>query len=530
MQILSWNNKLLIDDLDISQRRELKRSSVGGDFSKPTVALPDTVVNRLLLDMNPQPLLKYTNVVDPESATRINVKARDYQVKDIMYMLQHKYILNRNKPGYGKTFESIEYCRLLNLKRILVVCPKSVCLQWRCQFEEWWPEVAPYVKVWGAGPLSGERSIFVTNYEQLTPVNISKDKRKKELIPTQVWQQCKQWSWDIIIVDESHRIKNPHAQITGALEGLPSQRRMLLTGTPILKHPDDLWSQLHFLHSRVCGDNYWDFTNRFCEVEEDDFGRKPLGLTPSENAKKLLQKVLSLISVGGQNQNVTLGTNLIEVPIQMTPEQRKLYYDVVRLSLDELEKVGVTVKNAMDQIIKQQQITTNVEKFLKGKTRNPKFDWVADWLEDNEDEKIVVFSKFAETVKALVENLQKRKIKCATYIGEMKGDEREHAKQMFIANHDVRVIAGTIGAMGTGVDGLQKVCNNVVFMDLDWSPGLNEQAWKRVERSGQQGVTNVWILHADKTIDRYVDKVQGKKADDIREVFENVRSGLGSGE
>ena len=526
MQTKCLNDKILVSGLTNQEKMRLRRLAVNFAVKDGNLILEDNIYNRLLLSLDISAIFRDISAVN----TDMNVCAREYQKRDISQILESKFALNRNKPGYGKTFESIEWCRLKNLKRILIVCPKSVVLQWKTQFEKWWPDVAPYVTMWGDGPEKAETIIYVTNYEQLTPKNVApKGSKKKTLMYPQVWYKCKQWVWDVIICDESHRIKSANAQITLALKQLPSVRRLALTGTPILSRPDDLWSQLHFLDEKLSGKSYWAFVNRFCEVEEDNFGRKPKGLTPSEGAKELLAQALAAISVGGDNHQVTEGKNFIPIEIHMDTAQKRLYQSIVNLALDELEEQGVTVKNAMDQIIKQQQVTTNCCKFPTCKV-NPKFEWLRDWLEDNEGEKVVVYSKYAETIKALSEYLTQKKIKNCLYIGDMSGTSRTASKDKFVQHPEIRVMLGTIGALGTGVDGLQHVCRNVVFLDRDYTPGLNEQAEDRVNRSGQVGMTNIWILHARNSIDQHVEGIQSKKAEDIKEVFERVRDCIRSGE
>lgn len=540
MRIQQLNKKLILSDLSNPEKLAVRRTCVNVKASGTTIVLDDNLFNRMYLGYKPEAFYEEESYVGEDE---LNPLLRDYQRADVLSMLKLKNVLNRNKPGYGKTFEAIEYCRLKGFKNILVICPKSVVTQWKYQFEQWWPNVEPTL---ASGGMGAEGGICITNYEQLTPRNVApKGSRRKVLQPSQLWLKCKARVWDIIILDESHRIKNAQAQITIAIKDLPSMHRMCLTGTPILGHPDDLWSQLHFLDPRWSGGNLWAFVDRFCEIEETHWGRKPIGLTPSKNAQELLAKVLATISVGGENHKVTQGKNFIEIKLPMDTAQRNLYKDIVNLSLDNLEEKGVTVKNAMDQIIKQQQVTTNCTKF-QGCKHNPKFEWLRDWLEDNEGERLVVFTKFAETAKALQEFFTKSKIKSVLYIGEMSGTERLKAVKSFVqplregaekalkGNAAPVVIIGTIGALGTGVDGLQHVCSNVVFLDRDWTPGINEQAEDRVNRSGQVGMTNVWILNMEKSIDEYVDKIQGKKAEDIEEVFRRVAesksNGAGSGQ
>lgn len=529
MQIRQLDNKLIIVEATNQEKIFIRRSCINIKTSGGIIYVDDNLVNRLALGYKPEEFYEKSR---NKKVSEFHPKLREYQLKDVQKMLSLQNILNRNKPGYGKTFETVEYCRLCNLSKILIICPKTVIPQWKKQFTTWWPEVEPTVQIGGKGPERGSRVIYVTNYEQLTPRCVGHQGRKKILQPTQVWQKCKQWSWDLIVLDESHRIKSASAQITQAIKDLPSKQRMCLTGTPILGHPNDLWSQLHFLDPHWAGNNYYCFTEKFCEMEDNGFGKRPIGLTPSENAQNLLAKLLACISVGGDNQDVTKGKNYISIELPMTIAQRNLYKDIVNLSLDNLEEKGITVKNAMDQIIKQQQVTTNCCKFPDaGCKTNPKFDWVKDWLEDNEGEPLVVFTKFAEVAQALSEYLTKSKIKNVIFIGKMSGSERQVAKDMFVQHSaDCRVLIGTIGALGTGTDGLQYVCSNVVFLDRDWTPGLNQQAEDRVNRSGAKGMTNVWILSMEKSIDSYVEGIQSKKAQDIEEVFKRVSNSIRSGE
>lgn len=547
MQTRLYLNKIHVWDLTNQEKMYLRRNGVNVSVKNGTFIMEDNIYNRALLSLDMSEISRDIS----EFNTDVNVKSRDYQTRDITRSLSSKYVLNVNKPGYGKTFEAIEYCRLKNLKRILVVAPKSVVAQWQEQFNEWWPEVADSVMIFGNGPKRAQRSIYITNYEQFGfhrkrgsrsqgCNNGGGAKKKEELVPSPVWVRCKEWVWDVIILDESHRIKSPKALTTLAIKQLPSARRMCLTGTPILRKPDDLWSQLQFLDEKLSGGSYWAFAERFCEIDVNNFGKKPVGLTPSVTAQKLLGDALASITIGGENHKVTSGKNIIPIEIPMYPKQRNLYKQVLNLALDELDKQGVTVKNAMDQMIKLQQISSNCGMF---NIDNPKFEWIIDWLDDNEGEKIVVFTKFAETAKSLYAYLTSKKIGSMLYIGEMSATARTESKERFTQvgcnpatglKDECRVLIGTIGALGTGVDGLQDVCRNVVFVDRDWSPALNEQAEQRIDRPTRiwidKGMTSIWILNAKHSMDAHVEEVNGKKASDIEEVFKRVIDSLGSGE
>lgn len=446
------------------------------------------IFNDLLLGIWPS---FYPNI-EEEFTGELNPLLENYQKADVLKMLSMKFpfILNRNKMGYGKTVEAIEYMRLTNRQTILIVCPKSVVPQWEKELDKWWPEHPD--------------DIVVINYEKL--------------ISQKYFEWLSKYNWHIIVADEAHRLKNANAKTTRAIKSLRSEMRMALTGTPIMNKPDDLWSILHFLSPMYSGSSYWTFVDKFCEVDETFWGKQIIGVTQDQENLTLLRSALDQVSVyNGGDIVVTQGKRQIEVPIKMTPGQKKLYKDVKSLAIEELCKVNITVANGLSQVMRLQQISSNPEAF--GCTGgNPKFDWIIDTLKDNPDMTLVVFSKFKETIKALNRVLEHNKVSYSTIHGDLSAVEREQEKEQFIKG-DTRVITGTLGALSVGVDGLQHNCHTVVFIDKDYSPEVIRQAEDRVNRRGQTQVVNVYTLICSK-MDERIGKSNIKKLEDIKELLE----------
>ena len=88
--------------------------------------------------------------------------------------------------------------------------------------------------------------------------------------------------WNVCAVDEAHMIKNRESKRTQAIKRIPAQHRYALTGTPVLKHPDDLYSIFEFLSPAIAGSSYWRFTEYFCNITEDFYGRHVSGLTKNK--------------------------------------------------------------------------------------------------------------------------------------------------------------------------------------------------------------------------------------------------------
>jgi SNF2 family DNA or RNA helicase len=150
--------------------------------------------------------------------------------------------------GLGKTIEAIVTANAIGPRRILVVCPASVLLTWRREIWKWQTLDLPvfliqagYDTVINHGLLKwATDGWFVINYDILAN-----------------FQEVKTGRWDLLIVDESHKLKNPEAIRTQQLFGgdvIPSvaaDKVLLLTGTPMVNHVHDLYTQLHFLDSAM---------------------------------------------------------------------------------------------------------------------------------------------------------------------------------------------------------------------------------------------------------------------------------------
>lgn len=435
---------------------------------------------------------------------------RDYQVRDIGFMTTHMVTLNANEMGLGKTAEAVETARLLGLQTILIVAPKGTLKGWKRDILKFWPDCPLKISI---NPSKGllSKGIFIFNYEKF--------------LSKQTLEKTKDFVWDLLVVDEVHRIKNAKSKRSANMRDIPSYHRIGLSGTPILKRPDDLWHILYWLDPFFAGDSYWDFVFSFCEIEENEYGRRPVGLTRDEFMQDILRQLLTYVMVRNLKADVLreLPDKLIQViELDMTREQKKLYKDAVKLAIEELPE-NCTIFNAASQFTRLQQITSNPQLFVE--TENPKFDFILSLLEDT-DQKVLIYSRFRETIERLNTLLLENGIPFTTYHGKVNDKQREKNKKTFIEEKECRVLTATISSIGEGVDGLQEVCSMEIFIDRDPSPKLNEQAEDRLHRIGQKGSVHVMILKIPGTIEEHIEGIEEKKNLDIRKVLDYEDSSI----
>jgi len=188
-------------------------------------------------------------------------------------------------------------------------------------------------------------------------------KGKKEYKENIIHQNLLNTKFDIIICDEAHRKKNKDAGRSVGVKLLNSRYKVALTGTPIRNRPNDLWSILNWLYPLEFR-SYWNFVNSYCEVEKNNFGTKPIGLTKNVKQIEILDNILKNKMVRNIKEDV-----LKELPrkiyqdimLKMGKKQTKKYNELVNMIKQEQDEL--TPKNILSKLLRLQQCTTNPELF-----------------------------------------------------------------------------------------------------------------------------------------------------------------------
>ena len=462
----------------------------------PWIVAEDNLVNRIALEQDVN--LLYSGVVHcPE----LDARLKEYQQADVRLMYRLKHCLNANPMGLGKTVEAIKALEVMQAQSVCIVVPKIIRQQWVDQIKRWWGRDAEiYEKQASLEP----GKIYVINY----------DKLRNETILA----KFRRFRWDVLVIDEAHKIKSRESKQSVAVKLIPAARHIALSGTPILRYVDDLWSILNFLGEEYAGKSYWAFAEYFCEIEKTPWGNKIVGTTDDPYRQAMLKQLLSLFMIRHESVEVAYGKTYETVRLPMTKEQRALYRKEKQLLLDQLPE-NCTISNGAVLAMRLRQTTSWPGLFIEDEP-GPKFEWIYEQCINNPNEHFVVFTVFEQTAAALSQWLFHKSVRAVSITGKKTDYENEMSKAVFLKGR-AQVLVGTIGAMGQGYDGLQSVSRTVIFIDRDWSPEIMKQAEDRLHRMGQQHPVNVYYLECQGSFDQHVGKINMNKSEGIRRALED---------
>ena len=388
-----------------------------------------------------------------------------------MFMATGLQVLNADPMGAGKCVMTIEAARIMegwgyDPFPMLIVSPNGVKVHWRNEFATWWPEKEVTVIKGGAGArrkqLAEPADVHVINWESLRSHtrltgygNMKLTEKEKEL------GELNEMPFRTVVGDEAHRAKAPRSKQTRALwaVGQQAQFRFALTGTPIGNSPEDLWAVMHF----VAPDEYpskvaW--LDRYGLLSWNPFGGMDVVGIKGETRDELfrfldprfLRRPKELILPDLREKLPTIVRT-----VEMPSKQRKVYDELRKNMLAELDNGVLMASNPLQQALRLKQLTGGTGVFAEdGKTidltePSCKVSELIEICEEAPDESIAVFAESVPLLRLCAKRLEKEKIPHAVYTGDIKPDDREAGRVQF-QNGEVRVILCTYAAGAEGVN------------------------------------------------------------------------------
>lgn len=428
---------------------------------------------------------------------------RPYQGPGIEFVLDTPRCALHAGTGTGKTVTTLTAADILLLagdsQRILCLGPKRVAQDvWTDEAAKW--EHTQHLHIAKCmGSADARRSalrerapITVTNYEQL---------------PWLVEQYGDDWPFDTVIADEATKLKGfrlrqggQRTKALGKVAHKKVHRFIELTGTPAPNGTKDLWGQLWFIDGgKRLGRTFTAFEERWFTKGRDGFSLQPLPHAFDEVTSLIDDVCLSIQAKDYFDLHEPIVNN---VPVKLPPKAMALYKDMERDMFVEIARTGVEAFNAASRTIKCLQLANGAIYIdEKAETWAPVHDAKIEALESIIEEAmgapVMVAYKFVSDRERLLKHF-KGSVDLATKDGLRRFKDGE-----------VAVGIGHPASIGHGIDGLQNVCNIIVFFSLDYNLEEREQIIERIgpTRQFQAGMDRPTFVHnlvAQGTLDELV--------------------------
>lgn len=437
-------------------------------------------------------------------------KPRSYQMDYLHYAVNHGNHINGSSCGVGKTLCSVLYAEMLDLFPCMVVCPASVKSGWLKEWKETNPGRRISIISTSSPPEDFEADVIVINYDILGK-RVTKENGKTSLEIR--LDGMKKKSFSLVIADEIHFLKNRKSIRSKSFKKLIHKVPSVigLTGTLIMNRPAELLNILMLIEriKEIAPDDQYHhyFFERYCNMKETNFGMDISGASNIKELNRLLKECcyFQVSKRDALKELPPISENVVECEITNKRAYKKAKDDLLQFIEDKFKDEEKVEKAARAEFLVK--LSTLKQLSLEGKEKFIK-KWVEEWLEANEEEKLLVFASQSAILTKIAEEFKEGLL----ITGSTTTKKRDEILQKFTLEKNKRVLFANIGCLGTGVDGLQKVCSNMAILELPPRPSDLVQVIGRLERSGQENPVTIQYLLSPETIDQDLwEMLKGKK-------------------
>ena len=426
--------------------------------------------------------------------------------------------------GTGKTLTAIAVAGRLFLDgmiaRMLIVAPLSILGVWQQEFRKFTDFEYSLVV------LNGSESKKIEKLRQMPTLGL----RVVVINYESAWrmeQVLAAWDADLIVCDEGHKIKTHNIAASKCMHrlGAKARYRMLLTGTIITNKAIDVFSPYKFLNPTVFGNSFFAFRNRYFDMV--GYGNH-IPILKTSMADELTRRIHSIAFRATKAECLDLPeTTEIVRSVELEPQARKLYQQLVRDSYTRIKEDEITAVNVLTRLLRLSQLTGG---FLRGdetdrieRVSTAKLDALSDIVDSAAQEggKLVIIARFLSEIEAITEMLEQKAIEWSLITGAVK--DRDEQVRRFQTDPDVTVFVGQIATAGLGIT--LTAADKMVFYSLDYSMSNFEQTKARIHRVGQRNPCTYIYLVAENTVDTKVLKALRDKANLAKVLIDDCRAG-----
>jgi superfamily II DNA or RNA helicase len=461
----------------------------------------------------------------------VEATLRPYQ-KEGFYWLDHLYKNGfggclADDMGLGKTLQTITLLQHIYaptaapsspqaLPATLVVVPTSLLHNWRNELARFAPNLQTLIYAKDKRLRSGEADETERVFGPYQVIVISYGFLRNDI------ESLREYTFQLIILDESQYIKNPASQVYRAVEQLDSPHRLTLTGTPIENSLDDLWAQFNFLNKGLLG-SLASFKRDFVQ---------PIVREKNKEQEELLKRLIGPFLLRRTKEEVAPELPLLiqeTVFCDMTEAQQGYY-------LREKNRIRNQILEAMEnpELPHANFITLQGLNKLRQLANHPKlvdtdyaddagkFDQILLSFESLKasHHKVLIFSSYVKYLNLLAARFDEEGWKYAMLTGQT--GRREEEIDRFNESPDV---CGFFISLKAGSKGLNLTSADYVFiLDPWWNPAVEMQALSRAHRIGQKKNVIVYRFISTETVEEKILRLQESKSALYETFMENSRS------
>jgi SWI/SNF-related matrix-associated actin-dependent regulator 1 of chromatin subfamily A len=412
----------------------------------------------------------------------------EHQKEAIEKLVRNKKFILADDMGLGKTTSTIIAALETGAKKVLIVCPASLKINWQ-------REIANYsdrtVYIAEGKKFSDEHDFVIVNYDILKNFHDTKDKEKSEIMKI---------NFDLVIMDEAHMISNPQAQRTKIANDIASKsnRVWLLSGTPMTSRPMNYYNLLNLVDSPVAM-NWMAYAKRYCNGFQFSVGkRKVWNVTGASNLEELRERTSTHILRRLKEDVLDLPEKII-TPVYLRLKSKDYeelmgeYFNWYDQNPEESSSLTIQFSKLMKvrKVIAQEKINNTIE------------------LAENiieQGKKIIIFTNFTDTLNQIYNHFGKS----AVYLdGSCSKFHRQNAVDEFQTNDKIKVFVGNLKAAGVGIT--LTSAEAVIMNDLSFVPAEHSQAEDRSHRIGQKNSTSVYYPLFENSIEGAIYDILNRK-------------------
>ena len=419
----------------------------------------------------------------------------EHQKEAIEKLVGCKRFILADDMGLGKTTSTIIAALETGAKKVLIVCPASLKINWEREIKNYTDRPSYICE---GKNFSTNEDFIIINYDILKNFHDTKDLKNSPILNAR---------FDLVILDEAHMISNPQAQRTKIVNSFCKNAKYLwlLTGTPMTNRPMNYYNLLNLIESPVSA-NWMAYAIRYCAGYQFNVkGRKIWNVTGASNLEELRDRT-------SRQLLRRLKTDVLDLPEKIiTPVYLRLkskmyeglmgeYYDWYNTKKEESSSLTIQFSKLMKvrQVIAEEKIATTIE--------------LAENIVE-QGKKVVILTNFTDSLKKIHEHFGKQSV----YLdGSCSKIQRQHAVDEFQENDKIKVFVGNLKAAGVGIT--LTAGEAVIMNDLSFVPSEHLQGEDRCYRYGQKNSVSIYYPIFENTIEGAIYDILAKK----KQIFETV--------